>query len=217
MQRSRVRLPSAPLHDARWPTGSASVFFFDAECEIPSPCRRCRLSRRRRRGLLILIADASLEKTACTSETLRVAIADSAIAEHAVTFRFGVTASSAGAAEPAELLDQANKSPHFSKRNGRNRVTKFIDLPADSLVSDMRAVESPAMVLDSVPSAHRPVVGLPRCVRRGNCCSRVAPTAFNSRSGSPMAGILRAAIPAGRPTPDDFATPAIRAARRHES
>lgn len=92
----------------------------------------------------VIITGASLASAAETAENLRRAIASSPIAELKITSSFGVTGGACGARQPAELLDQADKALYFSKHNGRNRVTKFADLPADfSVAEKKKPAESP--------------------------------------------------------------------------
>src|SRR5204863_4671192 len=79
----------------------------------------------------VVLPDSSMEQTAAVAERLRTAICSSPIADLKISSSFGATVSSNGADNPAELLKQADKSLYFSKRNARNRVTKFIDLPPD--------------------------------------------------------------------------------------
>jgi diguanylate cyclase (GGDEF)-like protein/PAS domain S-box-containing protein len=97
----------------------------------------------------IVLADSSLDKAAEVGEKLRAAIAEAPLADLKITSSFGVTASSCGAPEPAALLEQADKSLYFSKHNGRNRVTKFGDLPPNFSVAEKKEKSAQATVLHS--------------------------------------------------------------------
>lgn len=92
----------------------------------------------------VVMVGQSIDEAAQTAERLRAAIANSPIADLKISSSFGVTAETSGARQPAELLDQADKALYFSKRNGRNRVTRFTDLPADFSVAEKKQKESPA-------------------------------------------------------------------------
>jgi diguanylate cyclase (GGDEF)-like protein/putative nucleotidyltransferase with HDIG domain len=62
-------------------------------------------------------------------EQVRHRIATTRCADLDVTASLGASALDLGARDPRELLDQADKSLYMSKRNGRNRVTSFRDVP----------------------------------------------------------------------------------------
>lgn len=84
----------------------------------------------------VILPNSSLDETAAVAERLRAAICASPMSELKISSSFGATVSSNGAGDPAELLEQADKSLYYSKRNGRNRVTKFTDLPAGFSVAE---------------------------------------------------------------------------------
>lgn len=64
-------------------------------------------------------------------ESLRRKIAALEFSELKATASVGVSCASYGAGTCQELLDQADKCLYFSKQNGRNRVTRWDELPAD--------------------------------------------------------------------------------------
>lgn len=79
----------------------------------------------------VLMPEADLDEAFALMEGMRQRIASTKCANLDVTASLGVSAIVLGAHEPRELLDQADKSLYLSKRNGRNRVTSFCDVPAD--------------------------------------------------------------------------------------
>lgn len=70
------------------------------------------------------------------AERFRVAIEASKFPKFSITASFGVSSLSLGAADPHELLDQADKCLYVAKRNGRNQVVRFDDVPVDLEVDE---------------------------------------------------------------------------------
>ena len=99
----------------------------------------------------VLMTAMSLDAAAEMAEKLRLAITGSPIAELKITSSFGVTTGMHGARQPAELLEQADKSLYFAKHSGRNRVTKFSDLPADFSVAEKKKPAEVATPDSDVP------------------------------------------------------------------
>lgn len=77
----------------------------------------------------VLLPQARLDEALAFAERLRMTIAEEKCGELSVTCSVGVSCIELGAANPRELLEQADKSLYFSKRNGRNRVTPWSLVP----------------------------------------------------------------------------------------
>lgn len=79
----------------------------------------------------IVMPETDLERALELMERVRQRIAKTRCENLDVTASVGVSALELGAPDPRELLEQADKSLYMSKRNGRNRVTSFRDVPHD--------------------------------------------------------------------------------------
>jgi diguanylate cyclase (GGDEF)-like protein/putative nucleotidyltransferase with HDIG domain len=66
-----------------------------------------------------------------TAERIRCAIAELEFETFSLTASLGVSTIVLDAAEPQELLDQADKCLYLAKRSGRNRVVRWDELPTD--------------------------------------------------------------------------------------
>ena len=101
----------------------------------------------------ILLPLTDLEEAAALAERLRQQIMTQPCAGLLVTASLGVTSLSLGAEEARDLLEQADKALYASKQFGRNRVTRWSDLPSDFRVDAKRAE---AKIIDSEPSVPIP-------------------------------------------------------------
>jgi diguanylate cyclase (GGDEF)-like protein/PAS domain S-box-containing protein len=79
----------------------------------------------------IVMPETDLERALELMEGVRQRIATTRCENLDVTVSVGVSALELGAPDPRDLLEQADKSLYMSKRNGRNRVTSFRDVPHD--------------------------------------------------------------------------------------
>ena len=79
----------------------------------------------------VVLPNGGLEATVQVAQRFREAIEAGCPGGLAVTVSLGVSTTALGPREPRELLDQADKALYASKRNGRNRVTRFDELHAD--------------------------------------------------------------------------------------
>jgi diguanylate cyclase (GGDEF)-like protein/putative nucleotidyltransferase with HDIG domain len=79
----------------------------------------------------LVLPQTDLEDAAIIADRIRVALAEKPLAGVPVTASFGVSAIRLGPNGPQGLLDQADKAMYAAKRNGRNRVMQFNELPAE--------------------------------------------------------------------------------------
>ena len=79
----------------------------------------------------ILLPHTGIEMANEIAERIRVAVADSKFPQLSVTASLGVSAISLGANEPQDMLEQADKCLYVAKRNGRNLVVSWNDLPEE--------------------------------------------------------------------------------------
>src|SRR5205823_4945029 len=79
----------------------------------------------------ILLPQTDANGTALAAERLRRKIESHQWPIAKVTVSCGVSAIDAGAAEPRELLDQADKALYAAKRGGRNHVARWGEIPAE--------------------------------------------------------------------------------------
>lgn len=97
----------------------------------------------------ILLPQIDLEKGAAAAERFRKGIESKPCAGINVTASVGVSAIQLNARDPQALLDQADKSLYFAKRNGRNRVTRFDELPANFDINEKPKPAEPQPSADS--------------------------------------------------------------------
>lgn len=79
----------------------------------------------------ILRSKKSLEEVESIAERIRREVSQLELRELHVTVSLGLSHIQFNASTPQELLEQADKSLYFSKRSGRDRVTRFDLLPPD--------------------------------------------------------------------------------------
>ena len=87
----------------------------------------------------ILLPKTNLADAKAMGERLRRKIEGLEFENLSVTASQGVSSSNLKAAEPEEMLEQADQALYFAKRSGRNRVVCFNELPADF---DLQEIES---------------------------------------------------------------------------
>lgn len=111
----------------------------------------------------ILLANATLSVAVEEAERLRSHLAFASIRDLKITASFGVSHSQFAAESPQVLLEQADQALYFSKRNGRDRVTRFDLLPKGFSVrgdADKREIAT----LTAAPAAalaHEPAPRVP--------------------------------------------------------
>jgi diguanylate cyclase (GGDEF)-like protein/PAS domain S-box-containing protein len=102
----------------------------------------------------VLMRDADPEAAARGAERFRQAVASIKLPKITVTASFGLSSTSMGAQNNQELLDQADKALYAAKRNGRNCVVRFDEVPAD-LVVDEASVSRSRRTSD--PAIEKPI------------------------------------------------------------
>jgi diguanylate cyclase (GGDEF)-like protein/PAS domain S-box-containing protein/putative nucleotidyltransferase with HDIG domain len=78
----------------------------------------------------ILLKGKNAHEAESHADMLRAQIQKLRVGELSVTASFGVSHGAFGARTPQELLEEADKALYFSKRTGRDRVTRFDALPS---------------------------------------------------------------------------------------
>lgn len=80
----------------------------------------------------ILLAQTDLEQAVLTAERYRCAIEALSLPEITVTASLGVSSSALGAANAQEMIDQADKCLYIAKRQRRNQVVRWDQVPDDA-------------------------------------------------------------------------------------
>ena len=86
----------------------------------------------------VLLPHTAIEDAGAAADKCREGIAALEFAELSVTASFGSSCTTNSAADPQELLDQADKALYYSKRSGRNRVSAFHEIPEDLEVDESK-------------------------------------------------------------------------------
>jgi diguanylate cyclase (GGDEF)-like protein len=102
----------------------------------------------------VLMRNADPEAAAHGAERLRQAVASIKLPKVTVTASFGLSSTVLGAQNNQELLDQADKALSLAKRNGRNCVVRFDEVPAD-LVVDETSISRTRRA--SAPAVEKPI------------------------------------------------------------
>ena len=79
----------------------------------------------------ILLPDTDIEHAKYVADQMRIAIERLVFDDLSVTASLGVSSLCYGAVSPQDLLEQADKSLYFAKRNGRNQIINWNDVPKD--------------------------------------------------------------------------------------
>jgi diguanylate cyclase (GGDEF)-like protein len=83
----------------------------------------------------VILVNTDQSAAAIAAERLRSRIEAEAWPHRAVTASIGIGTFDAGTADAAALLNRADKALYFSKKNGRNRATSYLDIASkDRLV-----------------------------------------------------------------------------------
>ena len=86
----------------------------------------------------VLMPNTDILDAAVLAERLRKALATMKMPLWSITASLGVSSTSQSPASPQELLDQADKCLYVAKRNGRNQVVRFDQVPTNLVVDDKK-------------------------------------------------------------------------------
>ena len=103
----------------------------------------------------VLLPQTDIDQAGRAAERLRSAIEQLAFDNLCITASVGVSSMDQDAAEPQEMVDQADQCLYVAKRCGRNQVMRWDDVPADMALED-----SPTTV-SVVPDATGTDVSIP--------------------------------------------------------
>jgi diguanylate cyclase (GGDEF)-like protein/putative nucleotidyltransferase with HDIG domain/PAS domain S-box-containing protein len=90
----------------------------------------------------VLLPHTDILDGAVCAERFRKALAAMKFPHLSVTASLGVSAISLHPASPQELLDQADKSLYVAKRNGRNQVVRFDQVPTNLVVDEKKVTRT---------------------------------------------------------------------------
>lgn len=91
----------------------------------------------------VLLPYTKIDDAALVAERLRADLESTRFPNLSITASFGVSAISLGAANPQDLLDQADRCLLVAKRNGRNQVVRWDRIPEGFDMDDLPADPTP--------------------------------------------------------------------------
>ena len=97
----------------------------------------------------VLFPHTDIEAAQQAAERFRIAIEAKRFPQLSVTASLGVSAVALGAGNAQELLDQADKCLYVAKRNGRNQVVRWDDVPDDLEVDEAEVSRTKPVEEDS--------------------------------------------------------------------
>lgn len=103
----------------------------------------------------IVLPGVELDGAFAAGERLRMNIAALEFPQLSITASLGVSSTRLGAADPQELLDQADKCLYVAKRNGRNQVIRWDQTPQDLAVDESQISRTKP---EKEPSAAEPQI-----------------------------------------------------------
>ncbi|MBW3595967.1 MAG: diguanylate cyclase [Planctomycetes bacterium] len=86
----------------------------------------------------IVMPGVTLDDAFAAAERLRIGLSELDFEVLSITASMGASSIRLGAADPQEVLDQADKCLYAAKRNGRNQVVRFDDVPPDLEVDESK-------------------------------------------------------------------------------
>ena len=84
----------------------------------------------------VLLPHTDIDDAAAAGERFRLAIEAAQFAELSITASIGVSARSLGPEDGQGMVDQADKCLYVAKRNGRNQVVRYDNVPKDLVVDE---------------------------------------------------------------------------------
>lgn len=84
----------------------------------------------------VLLPHTDIDTATAIGEKIRLAVAAAKFPQLSVTASLGVSSITLGPKEPHDMLDQADKCLYVAKRNGRNQVVRFDQVPEDVEVDE---------------------------------------------------------------------------------
>ena len=90
----------------------------------------------------VMLPCSDIVEAKAAGERFRAAIEATKFPKLSVTASVGVSAHSLGATDPQELLDQADKCLYVAKRNGRNQVIGWDNVPSDLVVEKAKVARA---------------------------------------------------------------------------
>jgi diguanylate cyclase (GGDEF)-like protein/PAS domain S-box-containing protein len=101
---------------------------------------------------LVLLPHTDVDAATQAGERFRVAMASKKFPGLSITASLGVSGRSLGASDAQQMLDEADKCLYVAKRNGRDQVVRYDDVPAD-LEVDESEISRTTPVEDDIFSA----------------------------------------------------------------
>ncbi|PHS11807.1 MAG: hypothetical protein COA78_08950 [Blastopirellula sp.] len=86
----------------------------------------------------LLMPDASIDEAVQVAEKIRQAIEDLTFPDFSITTSIGVSQRTPETKSPEDLLDQADKCLYVAKRNGRNQVVRFDEVPDETVIDESK-------------------------------------------------------------------------------
>ncbi len=86
----------------------------------------------------VLMPGVQLDEAVARAEDIRQRMAKLDFGDITITASLGLSAVGLGAEDPQDLLDQADKCLYVAKRNGRNQVVRFDDVPEDLQIDESK-------------------------------------------------------------------------------
>ena len=90
----------------------------------------------------VLLPHTDIDTAAAIGEKIRAAVEAMRFPKLSVTASLGVSSISLGAKEPHDMLDQADKCLYVAKRNGRNQVVRWDQVPDETEIDESAVVRT---------------------------------------------------------------------------